>query len=139
MLLRPTDVKELQGFLGSTNWFRRHIADHAKIQFPLNQLCKKDAAWDWNKACEHAWLTLKRKLMSFPVLHTFDPKRKTILYTDASKVHVGGVLCQRLDSDDSDDPTFLTHLMRGTFDEQNPKKLGSLIVIAYYSRSLRNK
>ena len=103
MLLRPTDVKELQGFLGSTNWFRRHIADHAKIQFPLNQLCKKDAAWDWNKACERAWLTLKRKLMSFPVLHTFDPKRKTILYTDASKVHVGGVLCQRLDSDDSDD------------------------------------
>ena len=129
MLLRPTDVKELQGFLGSTNWFRRHIADHAKIQFPLNQLCKKDAAWDWNEACEHAWLTLKRKLMSFPVLHTFDPKRKTILYTDASKVHVGGVLCQRLDSDESDDPM--------VFDEQNPKKLGSLIVIAYYSRSLR--
>eukprot|EP01043_Picozoa_sp_COSAG02_P120719 COSAG02_NODE_57504_length_280_cov_0.856354_1_plen_56_part_01 len=56
--------------------------------------------------------------MSFPVLHTFDPKRKSILYTDASKVHVGGVLCQRLDSDDSDDPTL---------DEQNPKKLGSLI------------
>ena len=128
MLLRPTNVKELQGFLGSTNWFRRHIADHAEIQVPLNQLCKKDAVWDWNEGCEHAWLTLKRKLMSFPVLHTFDPKRKTVLYTDASNVHVGGVLCQKLDSNDSDD---------SNFDELNPKKYGSLVVIAYYSRSLR--
>ena len=35
---RPMDVKSLQGFLGSVNWFRRHIASHAEIQFPLNQL-----------------------------------------------------------------------------------------------------
>ena len=36
LLTRPTDVKSLQGFTGSVNWFRRHIDDHAEIQFPLN-------------------------------------------------------------------------------------------------------
>ena len=40
-LERPTDVKELQGFLGNVNWFRKHIASHAQIQFPLNQLTRK--------------------------------------------------------------------------------------------------
>ena len=53
-LERPTDVKELQGFLGSVNWFRKHIASHAQIQFPLNQLTRKDAKWEWNAGCETA-------------------------------------------------------------------------------------
>ena len=43
-LTRPTDVKSLQSFLGSVNWFRRHIASHAEIQAPLNALTKKDVS-----------------------------------------------------------------------------------------------
>ena len=50
--------------------------------------------------------------MCFPVLRTFDSKRPTILYTDASGLHVGGCLCQELEG-------------------------GSLVAIAYHSRSLR--
>ena len=69
-LERPTDVKELQGFLGSVNWFRKHIASHAQIQFPLNQLTRKDAKWEWNAGCETArcmvhgswyWLQLRQQ------------------------------------------------------------------------------
>ena len=71
MLDRPTEVKELQGFLGSVNWFRRHISDHAHIQAPLNQLLKAGVDFDWSAEHESAWLTLKRRLMSFPVLHTY--------------------------------------------------------------------
>ena len=111
---RPMDVKSIQGFLGSVNWFRRHIASHVEIQFPLNQLTRKDADWDWTPECETAWLTLKRKLMTFPGLRIFDSKLKTVLYTDSSMHHVGGVICQIL-NDESE----------------------TLVVIAYYSRSLR--
>ena len=50
--------------------------------------------------------------MTFPVLRIFDPKLKTVLYTDSSQHHVGGVLCQILPD-------------------------GTLVVIAFYSRSLR--
>ena len=113
-LERPTDVKELQGFLGSVNWFRKHIASHAQIQFPLNQLTRKDAKWEWNAGCETAWLTLKKKLMTFPVLRTFDPQLQTVLYTDSSDQHVGGMLGQILDDTEK-----------------------TLVVIAFYSRSLR--
>ena len=52
--------------------------------------------------------------MAFPVLRIFDSKLKTVLYTDSSMHHVGGVICQIL-NDESE----------------------TLVVIAYYSRSLR--
>ena len=50
------------------------------------------------------------------VLRTYDPSLETILYTDASKLHVGGALCQKVVNKD------------GTKD---------LVAVAFYSRSLR--
>ena len=72
--------------------------------------------WEWTEQHEQAWLQLKRALMSFPVLRTYDPSLETLLYTDASKLHIGGALCQKMVNED------------GTTD---------LVVIAFYSRSLR--
>ena len=95
-LTRPVDVKSLQSFLGSVNWFCRHIASHAELQKPLNALTKKDAEWIWTEDCERAWLCLKRSLMTFPVLRVFDPALPAVLYTDSSSYHVGGALTQRL-------------------------------------------
>jgi hypothetical protein len=115
-LERPWDLNTLQQFLGAVNWFRRHISDHAEIQNPLNELTKKGIEWKWTDAHEQAWLKLKRALMTFPVLRIFDPALETVLYTDSSKIHVGGCLCQRVSADD------------GTKD---------LVVISYFSRSLR--
>ena len=115
-MTRPIDVATLQSFLGSVGWFRRHISDHAEKQSPLNSLTVKGAEWKWTEQHEHAWLQLKRALMSFPVLRTYDPSLETLLYTDASKLHIGGALCQKMVNED------------GTTD---------LVVIAFYSRSLR--
>ena len=112
LLVRPDGVKALQRFKGSVGWFRRHISDYAELEFALNALCKKGADWRWEQVHEDAWLNLKRRLMTFPVLHNFDPKLPTIMYTDASDVHVGGVLTQTAPD-------------------------GSKRVIAYYSRSLK--
>eukprot|EP01048_Picozoa_sp_COSAG05_P011019 COSAG05_NODE_1011_length_6206_cov_2.116751_1_plen_75_part_00 len=59
--------------------------------------------------------TLKRKLMTFPVLRIFDPALPVVLYTDSSDVHVGGALCQRLPSGElvvaaKEGPTVTHHL-----------------------------
>jgi hypothetical protein len=115
-LERPWDLNTLQQFLGAVNWFRRHISDHAEIQNPLNDLTRKGVVWTWTTAHENAWLGLKRSLMSFPVLRIFDPTLETVLYTDSSKIHVGGCLTQRVTAED------------GT---------KSLVAISYFSRSLR--
>ena len=111
-LTRPSNVKELQSFLGAVNWFRRHVENHAKIQVPLNNLTKKGVEWNWTDEHEQSWLALKRALMSFPVLRTFDSTLPTILFTDSSALHVGANLCQELPD-------------------------GTLVSIAYHSRSLR--
>ena len=76
-MTRPIDVATLQSFLGSVGWFRRHISDHAEKQSPLNSLTVKGAEWEWTEQHEHAWLQLKRALMSFPVLRTYDPSLET--------------------------------------------------------------
>jgi len=56
--------------------------------------------------------------MAFPVLHTFDPKRQSVMYTDASKLHVEAVLCQIVDEANDVIVTiaFITH---GLFVAQN--------------------
>ena len=71
-LARPHDVPSLQSFLGSVNWFRRHIGDHAEKQHALNGLTKKGAKWNWTKEHEKSWLSLKKALMSFPVLRAYE-------------------------------------------------------------------
>ena len=60
---------------------------------PLTSVEPKDEEWEWTPGCETAWLTLKRKLITFPMLRIFGSKLKTVLYTDSSKAHVGGVIC----------------------------------------------
>ena len=65
----------------------------------------------WDDECEQAFIEIKKKLISFPVLRTFDPRLKTEIVTDASATHVGGALLQRTEKDEA-------------------------VVIAYYSRSL---
>ena len=83
-IVPPTTQKLLRGFLGAVGWFRLWIADFAKIQAPLNELLKgtsgenrKFAPGEWKDYHQKAFLTLKKALVSFPILSVFDPARQT--------------------------------------------------------------
>ncbi|MGF1973904.1 hypothetical protein ACQUI1_14480, partial [Staphylococcus aureus] len=39
----PQSVKDVQSFLGFTNFYRRFIAHYARIALPLHELTRKDA------------------------------------------------------------------------------------------------
>ena len=54
----------------------------------------------WTTQCEDAFQTLKRTLMTKPVLAVMDPTRKFILQTDASEKGLGAVLSQMFDDQD---------------------------------------
>ena len=44
--LRPTNLKELQSFLGVVNQFNKFIPDLPSMCFPFRSILKKDAVWN---------------------------------------------------------------------------------------------
>ena len=95
----PTTQKQLRGFLGLCNYYRRFVQDYAKIASPLNSLLKKEigknfSKVDWTDKCQIAFDTLKDNLISAPILRFPDMSRPFILSTDASGFSLGYILGQ---------------------------------------------
>lgn len=93
-LAKPSNIKELQIFLGLTGYYRKFIEGYAKIAAPLFQLLKKEEKFSWNEEVNEAWEKLKQSLISFPILKQPDFEKPFILYTDASGVAIGAILAQ---------------------------------------------
>lgn len=99
----PRNVKQLQGFLGLGNYFRKFVPHYSTLVAPLTDLTRKERAatfnwetWDQDKECAEwkAFEKLKSKLMQAPVLALPDLRGEFEVHTDASVVGSGGVLIQ---------------------------------------------
>ena len=93
-LAAPTNVKQLQSFLGSATYYRRFIRDFAYIAQPLYKLTRKETTWKWTEEHQRAFEQLKRCLCSPPVLAFPDWNKEFTLTTDASSIGLGAVLEQ---------------------------------------------
>lgn len=93
-LTPPTNVKELQRFLGSINVYHKFIDKYAEIRYPLNKLLKKDTPWVWTDECQNNFELLKSLLISKPILRLFNPNLPCHVFTDASLTAIGSVLKQ---------------------------------------------
>ncbi len=69
----PTNVSELQSFLGVWNYSQQFIENYADIAQPLTSLLKKDERFVWMEAQETAMDQLKQRLCSAPCLAYPDP------------------------------------------------------------------
>ena len=90
----PKNAKELRQFLGLANYYRRFIANDARIAGPLHKLLTKENNFQWDLKCQHAFEDLKHHLVSPPILAFPDFEQEFILHTDASDSAIGGVLSQ---------------------------------------------
>jgi len=87
-------VFEVRSFLGLAGYYRRFIEGFSKLALPLTQLTRKRQAYVWDSKCENSFLELKKRLTSAPVLILPNPKESFVVYCDASKMSLGGVLMQ---------------------------------------------
>ncbi|GBN26680.1 Transposon Ty3-I Gag-Pol polyprotein [Araneus ventricosus] len=78
----PKNVKQLQGFLCSVNFYNKLIDSYAKIRKPLNQLLKKDKQWHWTAECQKASELLKQIVEEARKL----AKKNAIKYHDKHKI-----------------------------------------------------
>ncbi|MCI36536.1 retrotransposon protein, partial [Trifolium medium] len=91
----PESVSEIRSFLGLTGYYRRFIEGFSKLALPLTQLTRKDQDFVWNGNCEKSFQELKWGLTTAPVLILPDAKESFVVYCDASKMGLGGVLMQK--------------------------------------------
>lgn len=96
----PSNVKELQSFLGLSNYYRRFVNGYAVLARPLTRLLKKGTAFMWSPDCQEAINNLKDALTRSPVLVYPDFSKPFILSTDASNFAIGAVLSQECDGEE---------------------------------------
>lgn len=92
----PKNVKQLAKFLGLCSFYSRFIPSFSQICIPLNNLKRKNAIWRWGTQEQEAFETLKKALVSEPVLRLPDFQKEFILHTDASGLALGAVLSQKV-------------------------------------------
>lgn len=91
----PKSSDDVKRFVAFSNYYRRFIPKFAEIVVPLNNLLKKNVEFIWTDKCEKSFQQLKNSLASPPILQypDFSDTNKFQLYTDASGIAIGSVLC----------------------------------------------
>ena len=90
-LLPPSSVKGIRSFLGHTRFYKRFIKDFSKIAKPLLNLLVQGAPFEFDDQCLKAFLFLKEKLVSTPIVVAPDWNLPFEPMCDASNYATGTV------------------------------------------------
>ena len=90
----PKDIKGIRSFLGHAGLF---IQDFSKISRPLTNLLQKDIPFVFDDDCVEAFETLKKALITSPIVQPPDWNLPFEIMCDASDHVIGDVRGQRVD------------------------------------------
>lgn len=90
----PKNIKQLQSFLQTCSWYRKFIPNFSELSRPLSNLTKKNTPWTWTSEAQTAFNTLKKCLVTPPILKQADFTQPFTVRTDASNYALGAVLLQ---------------------------------------------
>ena len=85
-------VKDIQKFLGLTNYYCQFIQDFAFIARLLHDMVKKDQKWDWMEKQEEVFGRLKEKFTKELVLVIPNLDKKIRMEVNILDYVIGGVL-----------------------------------------------
>ena len=91
----PKSIKDVRQFVVLASYYRRFIANFAKIAQPLHSLTSKGAVFKWTDQCQKAFDELKDNLLSAPILSYPDFSKPFSLEKDASARGIGAILSQQ--------------------------------------------
>ena len=90
--LEPHRIKNIQSFLGFTNFYCWFIFNYSDITVLLTWLTWKDASWNFSEECCCSFNALKHAFTTTPILTHFILDTPITVETDASNYAVAGIL-----------------------------------------------
>ena len=93
-ILPPKIPKEVKQFLGLIGYYHKFVPRFSDLAKPLNDLTRKNVAFQWTHVCQESFEMLKTSLMTEPILTYPDPNLPYVLFTDASKYAWACILIQ---------------------------------------------
>ena len=88
----PHKVKDIQSFLGFTNFYHHFIFNYSNIVVPLTWLTWKDAPWNFSKDCRQSFNWLKEAFTTAPILTHYQPGAPITIETNALDYVITGIL-----------------------------------------------
>ena len=88
----PTNVTELQEFLGLVTYQSPFIPGLSTLTAPLWELLKKDTDFSWNCTYDTTFEQIKEAVISDTTLRYFNPSLPVTIQVDASQVGLGAAL-----------------------------------------------
>ena len=90
----PICKKQVQSFIGMVNYLSKFSARLSELAKPIRELLKDKVPF--NRELEHkeAFKLMKREIAAAPILAYYNPRKQTVLHTDASIKRIGAWLLQ---------------------------------------------
>ncbi|XP_017471477.1 PREDICTED: uncharacterized protein K02A2.6-like [Rhagoletis zephyria] len=95
MMPRPSNVKEVESFIGKINYYNKFIPNFSSKAAALNTLRRQTVKFEWGPAQESAFLALKSEIVKATQLVHYNDSLPIVLATDASKSGIGAVISHR--------------------------------------------
>ncbi len=90
----PTNIEQIQKFLGLSGYYRKFIKNFSTICAPISELLNKKIQFKWTERQQLAFETLKHAMTTAPILALPDPALPYVIKTDASGFAIGAELSQ---------------------------------------------
>ena len=89
-----TCKKQIQSFIGMINYLSKFSVRWSELAEPIRELSKENVPFNWGPDHQDAFTMMKREITKAPVPAYYNPKKQTVLQTDASIKVLGAYLLQ---------------------------------------------
>ena len=89
-----TDEKQVQSFIGMTNYLSKFSARLSEIAEAIRELAKDKVPFNLDQAQQSAFTQMKQEIVNASILVYYNTKKQTVLQTDASTKGLGTCLLQ---------------------------------------------
>ena len=90
----PTSKKQFQSFIGMNNYLSRFLPRLSELAELIRDLVKDKVPFNWEPEHQAAFQQMKKEISCALVLAYYNPKKQTMLQTDASIKGLGACLLQ---------------------------------------------